>query len=455
MKNWVLLLFCLFSIAGRIMGQNLSGLKDEIESYLNLLHTNPEQISMVENRLSFELKDSTSFALLKTQVLKRLEENPDETAFAEILSWDFIQQREFSKALIQEMALDRRTKAEGYRLLNLGRICIHNKAYSIASQAFTYIINLIPQSKYYRIAKRERLNSKESEIFETSFQKSDFNELYSFYKDYLAEFKQGDDANNVKLNLAKLDIQYLDKLDEADILIQEIIKSPEASNLFKAQSKMELAKLNILKGKVWEAALLLGQIHQEFKEEPLGQEALFESSKIYYYTGDFTLAKSELDVLKTATTDLTSNDAIDLSLLIQKNLEEDSTGKALKEFAHSELLVYQHKYGEAEKALDSILVKYPKNALKDDILMSRYRIHFSEHQYDLAAQNLQAVLDQFPEGIWADDALFLLAEMNENQFKQIQKAKMLYEKLFLNYPGSFFAGESRKRFRNLRGDSIN
>jgi TolA-binding protein len=167
------------------------------------------------------------------------------------------------------------------------------------------------------------------------------------------------------------------------------------------------------------------------------------------------LAKSQLDVLKTATSELTSNDAIDLSLLIQKNLEEDSTGKALKEFARSELLIQQHKYRESEKIMDSLEVKYPHNALKDDILMARYRIHFSEGNYAQAAVNLQTLIDLYPKGIWADDALFHLAELNENQFKQGTKAGSLYEKLFILYPGSFYAGESRKRFRKLRGDTLN
>jgi len=36
----------------------------------------------------------------------------------------------------------------------------------------------------------------------------------------------------------------------------------------------------------------------------------------------------------------------------------------------------------------------------------------------------------------------------------LEKAKTLYEKIFIDYSGSTFAVEARKRFRKLRGDNI-
>lgn len=454
MKIWFLF-FGLFAYPILLKGQSLPVSKEQIDAYLNLIHTNPEQIPMVEGRMSYELKDSLTFAYLKSSILKRMEENPEETSLLEILAWTYVQEKQFSKALIQYMALDKINREDGVRVLNLGKISIQNQDYETANKAFNYILELVPKSRYYRITKYEQINALKGQILGSAYKISELNTLHTIYKNFLSEFTQGAYVINVKLNLAKFDIEYLDKLDEASLILKEVLGSPEANSLFKAQSKMELARVNVLKGNIWEAALLLGQVHSEFKDEPMGQDALFEASKLYYYAGDFTLAKSQLDVLKTATSELTSNDAIDLSLLIQKNLEEDSSGKALKVFAHSELLIYQHKYQEAERLMDSILKKYPGNSLKDDILMARFKIHFSEKDYSQAALNLQTILDQFPNGIWADDALFHLAELNENQFKLLPKARSLYEKLFLIYPGSYFAGESRKRFRNLVRDTIN
>jgi TolA-binding protein len=66
----------------------------------------------------------------------------------------------------------------------------------------------------------------------------------------------------------------------------------------------------------------------------------------------------------------------------------------------------------------------------------------------------QLILDKYKEEIKADNALFELAQLNEIQLNNKEKAKELYEKLFIEYSGSTFAVEARKRFRILRGDKI-
>lgn len=426
--------------------------KNQILSYLNILTLNKEELIPIENRLSYELKEPKNFILFQEIILEKLQENPDDLNLAELLSWQYIRQKQFDKAIIQEIALDKREKGDGFRLLNLGRICFRNEDLKNSVFCYDYILKKGKEAKLYRLAKKERLKSLEFESEESGI---DQVSLHTDYQEFIHEFNVGEDVDEVKLNLAKLDIEYLGKVEEARQILSTLLLSNSNTLTFKAECKFSLAKADLLKGLVWESALLFNQVHFDFKEEPLGQEALFEASKIYYYTGDFKLAKSELDVLKTATSDVTANDALDLSLLIQKNLEEDSTGLALRLFARSELYIYQHRLVEAEKILDSISSNYPHNSLADDILMAKYRMAFFVKNYVSAFNNLEKIILSYPRGIWADNALFLLGELNEKSFKNPQKASEYYEKLILNYPGSYFVAESRKRFRKLRGDSLN
>jgi hypothetical protein len=52
--------------------------------------------------------------VLRTALLKRTQQNPDEIIYAELLLWYSVQQKDFSLALIQAKALDRRySKTEG------------------------------------------------------------------------------------------------------------------------------------------------------------------------------------------------------------------------------------------------------------------------------------------------------------------------------------------------------
>ena len=51
-----------------------------------------------------------------------------------------------------------------------------------------------------------------------------------------------------------------------------------------------------------------------------------------------------------------------------------------------------------------------------------------------------------------DDALFQWAKLLEEKLDDKTKAQELYEKIVLDYSDSIYTVESRKRFRNLRGD---
>ena len=66
----------------------------------------------------------------------------------------------------------------------------------------------------------------------------------------------------------------------------------------------------------------------------------------------------------------------------------------------------------------------------------------------------EIIIQDFPEDIRADNAIYALAEINELHYGKIEEAKRLYEKIFLEYSDSTFAVDARKKYRILRGDSI-
>jgi hypothetical protein len=54
--------------------------------------------------------------------------------------------------------------------------------------------------------------------------------------------------------------------------------------------------------------------------------------------------------------------------------------------------------------------------------------------------------------ILADDALFRIADIFENNLINKEKALQYYLRLAIDYKGSLFSAEARKRVRLLRGD---
>ena len=66
----------------------------------------------------------------------------------------------------------------------------------------------------------------------------------------------------------------------------------------------------------------------------------------------------------------------------------------------------------------------------------------------------EEIVLKFPEEIRADNSLYALAQIYELRLGNTEKAKELYEKIFMDYSGSIFAVDARKRFRVLRGDKV-
>ena len=111
-----------------------------------------------------------------------------------------------------------------------------------------------------------------------------------------------------------------------------------------AKVKLALGDVLVAAGDVWTSELLFAQVEKDFKEEETGQFAKFKRAELSFYRGDFDWASMQLDVLKSATTQLISNDAMELALVIIDNLGIDSNYQALQWYGKALLFEKQHQY---------------------------------------------------------------------------------------------------------------
>lgn len=430
-----------------------------INELLDALEQNDSFIQSVQNGLQSSFgpdADQKQNELLKTELLKRINRNPDRTIFAELLIWMDLQLKDWEGAFVQAKALDKRKKEEGNRMMGLGQLFAQNEAYDMAIKAYQYVIAKGPDVYYYTNARMELLNVQYQKVVNKGqYTPVELAELEKNFQVTLNEL--GKSAGTVQLlqNLAHLQAFYLNKPKEAMSLLEEGIALPQLPPLTQAECKLELADILLMTGDIWEASLRYSQVEKAFKYDAIGQEAKFRNAKVSFYTGDFKWAQAQLDVLKGATSKLIANDAMELSLVISDAIAIDTNEAPLLLYAHAELLEFQNKDDEALKTLDSINTGFPNHSLADDILYKKAEIALKHAQYTTAAGYYEKILADFPEGILADNALFDLADLNEHQFKDAEKAKNLYQQLIEKYPGSLFVVEARKRFRRLRGDSIN
>ncbi len=427
-----------------------------ISDYLDLLQANPAYLQAVQNGLA-RFVDFTATGdqpdLLRTELLRRIQRQPDNTLFQEMLIWLYIQRKDLTSAFVQSRAMDKRFNEGGQRLMALGDISVNNKDWASAAKCYDYVVALGPAQPWYGPAKLGLVNAMDAQVRDKpNPSPEELARLQQLYESTLGEL--GRTPANVKLlsGLAALKAYYLNDAPGAAALLQEGINMPGLGRKEQAELKLQLGDIDVMDGDIWDASLLYSQVDLDFKQDVLGNEARLRNAKVSFFTGDFLWAKAQLDVLKASTSKLIANDAMELSLLITDNLGTDTVSAPLSLYAKAQLLTAQHKYDSSLAVLDTLTARFPLSNLADDVLYEKYRIAYARHQFAEAATYLQKVVELHPNEILADNAMFDLGKLYETELHDKEQAMKWYEKLLFEQGGSIFTAEARERYRRLRGD---
>ncbi|MFA8300949.1 MAG: tetratricopeptide repeat protein [Hyphomicrobiales bacterium] len=428
-----------------------------IDMFVLILENDPSQSENIKRRLQYyiskDINDNLS-NILKEKLLAASQKNIENPVFNDMLLWLSLQKKDYEFAMVQSKALDRRFNRGGEFIFNLANICVNNNQPITAKEGFEYLYKNHPkESRIWELANYGMLKVDFMLFFDNP--KSEVKEaqsLSSRCQNVLLNKKINKDNYELVLSLAQLETYWLNNPDKAEEIILNASQSPNLNSKEKARLKLLLADIYLYSDYVWEAKLNYMQVEKEMKRDPIAHEAKYKNAKLSYYVGEFEWAKGILDVLKSATTKLIANDAMDLSLRIKDNLKEDSTGLSLKSFAQAELYIDQNRIDKAIYILDSLSTFTGNIQLRDDILFTKAKISVRQKDFNKADSLYQEIVDKLPDALLADDALFQRAQLQEKVFKNKELAMELYKKLIEDYSGSLFVVEAREHFRSLRGD---
>lgn len=429
------------------------GEKGEVENmfntYLDLIETNENYESIAKSYIGKFIggdAESEPNILLKKLLLKRSQNNP-KNSWNELLSWLFIQQKEYEKALIQEKALHKRNLGNINGIINLGKITFENNDFDATKNCFNYVlennINLETEllAKLYLLEVAIKTNSP-TETIEAQFQQ--------LFKQY--------GKNVATLNIQAIYAEFLafkkNESEQAISVLKEALKLP-LNEFQKGYLKTKLADILVFSGKFSGALIYYTQVQNDLKNQPIGQTARFKIAQTSYFKGDFEWAQSQLSVLKKSTSQLIANDALALNLLITDNAVKDSLKIALKKYAVADLLSFQNKNQQAIDTLSLVLRQHKGHPIEDEALFKQAQLFERINQFTNAEKNYLQVIDLNKEDILADDAHYYLAELYLNKLNAVEKAKEYYQKIIFEYPSSIYVVDARKKFRKLRGDEVN
>jgi tetratricopeptide (TPR) repeat protein len=424
-----------------------------INAYLNEAPYQANNLTLIENGLQKAMTDEKSKDALEKELLKRTQSTKNDFVYQDLLVWLYMQRNDFDGAILQAKSLDLLRSEDGENVLRIAKTAAIQKDFDAAIKGYQYVIDKGARFPWFVNANLEIINVKRDKIVNSpNYTKTQLLSLKQSYQDFIKSYNSEYTAINATLELAQLEALYLHEIDTAITMLTPITENSRVAKDLLAKAKLYLGDFYLIDEQPWESLLLYTQVEKAEKGNPLGEEAKFRNAKLAYYKGDFEWAQTQLKIIKASTTELISNDAIDLSVFILDNLNTDDTDFALLKFSKADLLRYQNKLADAEDTLNDILKNYPSTALQDDILYLKYKIEKDKQQYDKAASYLQKIVDEYGTDILADNALFYLGDLYQIYLKDDEKAKEYYEKIILDYKDSTFSIEARKRYRKLRGD---
>jgi len=420
-----------------------------IDTFLEEAYANQNNTIMIQNQLSrfmTEEAEETFNTALRKALLVRAQKNQD-IFWNQFLSWFFVQQKDYSKAFIQEKAIYRRDPESFSNIVNLAELAMEENEEETAREIFAFVLentqdlDLQIRAHYFLMeAKIKKAPEKEYPAIKS--------ELDLLVKKY--------GISPYTLSLQILQAHFatfnLKNPEEGKVILKRTLELP-LNKYQTADVKMELADILLYEEKFNQALIYYSQIEEDLKNDAVGHEASLKAAKTSYFKTDFEWALKQFKELKAASTQLIANDALELFLLINDNTVADSTQVGLKKFARGDYLLYQNKNKEALEQFQSILKEYKGQEIEDETLLRIGETYEKLGDFNAALTQYQAIIDNHKDGIYIDEALYFSAEIYSKQLKDTDKAKALYEQILFNHEDSIYFVEARKKFRQLRGDT--
>src|SRR6218665_1711054 len=420
-----------------------------IDTFLDEAFVNPQNLPLIQNQLSrfmTEEVDVTFNESLKKALLIRAQKTQD-VFWNDFLSWLFIQQKEYGKAFIQQKAIYKRNPESFATIVSLGQMAIEDNDQDSAQEILSFVIG--------NTKDLETLIQAHSYLIEMKINHAtdkDYPAITAELDALITEFG----ASPYTLSLLKLQAQFnafnLNNPEKAKAILKAAMEMP-INRYQLAEAKMELADILLFEEKFNQALLYYSQVNEDMAGDVVGQEASLKTAKTSYFKTDFEWATHQLKVLKSATSQLIANDALDLFLLIHDNTVEDSLQVALKKFVRADFLLYQNKRKEALLQFQLILKDHKGEDIEAVALLRIGRIYEKQGDFTNALATYEEIINKHKESIYVDEALYYSAEIYNIQLKDPEKAKPLYEEMIFKHEDSIYFVDSRNKYRKLRGDT--
>jgi len=428
--------------------------RQAMREYVTLLKQSPDQFSIVRGRLQSFVEQDEGIQASIDVLTAAVEQNPLSTAFRDLLAWLYLSTDHYEAAYDVYRALDRLRQKKGQTLFTFAQKAADADQFRIATTAFEAILQKYPDGAAAPKAQRALGDTyrRWAASTEPDGARPDSASRYAAartaYETFLQTYPTHEAAPTVRSTLGTLQLDVYRDLDAAQATLKQVVSaSPETKAAHEA--RYDLGRIALLRGDLERARLLFSRLAERLRSGDLANQARFELALLQFYRGRFDAARAQTKATSANTSADVTNDAIELSVLIQENTGPDSLHTPLRIYARARLDIRQHHYAAAEARLDSLLQQHGRHALADDARFRRAEVVLAQGDTSRALEHYREVPTQHPRSAYADRTLFRLAALYEARDEPGQ-AIALYDRLLTEYPRSLLAGDARSRLRTLR-----
>jgi tetratricopeptide (TPR) repeat protein len=430
------------------------------KEYCLILANVPTQLNIVESKI-FE---TVSRPGALDAMIKGIEDCADKNnlSYSFILARLYSEKKNYQKAYEIYLSIDEAQSSKGRELYNFAMQMFSEKEYKLAADVFKKITDDYPDSPVNSQALLGYARSLEASLFEdyektlplwkpnfplTKFQSNKTEEVLDAFDVVINIYKHSEPAYESILRKAVIQFYLLNDYEHARILLEVIVKeAPLSKN--SAEAYLELGNVALIEGNLDEAEKDFSSILKLISaSEEQKSKAIFKLGKVNFYQGDFDEAKKNLSKVLGNLKDNSANDAIELTLLLNPQMNDSSN---LLIYAQAEFLADQKKFDEAA-------VKYKKLAENQQAFVLRLisAINYGEmmtavDNYEEAVSVLESVSLEGEKNIYADKAVYLLGKIHQYGIKNFSKAEEFYQKLLADFPKSIYADDARAQILFLQ-----
>ncbi len=428
--------------------------------YCLILSYQPAQRQIVESRI-FETVNRPG-AL--DAMIKGIEECGDQNnlSYSFLLARLYSEKKSYQKAYEIYRYIDETQSSKGTELYNFGRQMLSDQQYKLASEVFKEITDKYPDSPVNSQAALGFARSLEASLMEdyestlplwktyfpiVKFESDEVNDVLRAFNVVVDLYKHSEPAYESILRSAIIEFYLLSDFEGSRKLLEIIVKEAPLS-INSAEAYFVLGNIAIIEGdldeavKNFSAVLSLRNANEEQKNK-----ATYKLGKVNFYQGRFDEAKKNLSKVLGNLKDNSANDAIELTLLMNPQMNDSSN---LVTYAQAEFLTEQKKFDEAATLYKKLSENKQAFVLQAISVVKYGEMLIAVDNYSEAISVLEGVSTEGDKNIYADKAVYLLGKIHQFGIKNPGKAEEFYQKLLADHPKSIYADDARAKILLLQ-----